>query len=411
MATQPDYKPAPRHNDITAPRSGFPLPHTHCDGSLIFSPLYSPAVGEVEELDYLGHRAALPLMGSFVPWLYYSFYCSPQPRLVYLVIVCVLGITAILVSQWNPSSPSPDVGPDPSVTRALVGLVRTAIGPEDGPAADIGVAIKRPLRPSQESRADSSPLCTGYSPESEWSEWSAWSPCTVSCKEGVQQRRRVCLGSKECHGEEKLQARSCIDQPCCAVDGGWSSWTPWGPCSVTCAVGGQERHRTCTQPQPLCGGRCHGEADQRQSCNTQQICPTHGAWAPWGEWGPCTSTCRPDGPGPVPSRSHRRTCSQPAPSVIPAGQSCPGLDVDSGPCPSLPFCPVAGSWGAWSPPTPCPVTCGVGRLERHRACDSPSPRHNGHPCPGSTHDHDLCNTGQPCPVDGVWSVWGEGELL
>lgn len=50
-------------------------------------------------LDYSG--IALLIMGSFVPWLYYSFYCSPQPRLIYLSIVCVLGIAAIVVAQWD----------------------------------------------------------------------------------------------------------------------------------------------------------------------------------------------------------------------------------------------------------------------------------------------------------------------
>lgn len=40
-------------------------------------------------------------MGSFVPWLYYSFYCSPQPRLIYLSVVCVLGVAAIIVAQWD----------------------------------------------------------------------------------------------------------------------------------------------------------------------------------------------------------------------------------------------------------------------------------------------------------------------
>ncbi|XP_053562885.1 adiponectin receptor protein 1 isoform X2 [Bombina bombina] len=51
------------------------------------------------KLDYSG--IALLIMGSFVPWLYYSFYCSPQPRLIYLSIVCVLGISAIVVAQWD----------------------------------------------------------------------------------------------------------------------------------------------------------------------------------------------------------------------------------------------------------------------------------------------------------------------
>ncbi|CAM9997698.1 unnamed protein product [Lampetra planeri] len=51
------------------------------------------------KLDYSG--IALLIMGSFVPWLYYSFYCNPQPRLIYLVTICVLGIAAIVVSQWE----------------------------------------------------------------------------------------------------------------------------------------------------------------------------------------------------------------------------------------------------------------------------------------------------------------------
>ncbi|XP_038237272.1 adiponectin receptor protein 2-like [Dermochelys coriacea] len=51
------------------------------------------------KLDYSG--ITLLIVGSFVPWLYYSFYCSPQPQLIYLIIVCVLGVTAITVSQWD----------------------------------------------------------------------------------------------------------------------------------------------------------------------------------------------------------------------------------------------------------------------------------------------------------------------
>lgn len=40
-------------------------------------------------------------MGSFVPWLYYSFYCSPQPCFIYLIVVCTLGLAAITVSQCD----------------------------------------------------------------------------------------------------------------------------------------------------------------------------------------------------------------------------------------------------------------------------------------------------------------------
>ncbi|KAM7159164.1 LOW QUALITY PROTEIN: adiponectin receptor protein 1-like [Molossus nigricans] len=48
---------------------------------------------------------ALLILGSFVPWLYYSFYRSPQPRLIYLSIICVLGISAIIVAQWDGFAP------------------------------------------------------------------------------------------------------------------------------------------------------------------------------------------------------------------------------------------------------------------------------------------------------------------
>jgi len=53
----------------------------------------------VSRLDYSG--IAFLIMGSFVPWLYYSFYCSPQPCFIYLIVVCILGLSAITVSQCD----------------------------------------------------------------------------------------------------------------------------------------------------------------------------------------------------------------------------------------------------------------------------------------------------------------------
>lgn len=50
-------------------------------------------------LDYCG--IALLIMGSFVPWLYYGFYCDFQPKLIYLTAVVLLGITTIVVSLWE----------------------------------------------------------------------------------------------------------------------------------------------------------------------------------------------------------------------------------------------------------------------------------------------------------------------
>ena len=40
-------------------------------------------------------------MGSFVPWLYYAFYCESIPKVVYLVFIAILGISCIVVSLWD----------------------------------------------------------------------------------------------------------------------------------------------------------------------------------------------------------------------------------------------------------------------------------------------------------------------
>ena len=38
------------------------------------------------------------------------------------------------------------------------------------------------------------------------------------------------------------------------MDGGWSNWTPYGTCSVTCGSGTQTRDRKCDNPTPSGGG-------------------------------------------------------------------------------------------------------------------------------------------------------------
>lgn len=40
-------------------------------------------------------------MGSFVPWLYYGFYCHYEHKLIYLSVVVVLGIVSIIVSLYD----------------------------------------------------------------------------------------------------------------------------------------------------------------------------------------------------------------------------------------------------------------------------------------------------------------------
>lgn len=61
---------------------------------------HSEFVGKLfSKLDYCG--IAFLIMGSFVPWLYYGFYCETLPKVIYLSVTTVLGTGAIVVSLWD----------------------------------------------------------------------------------------------------------------------------------------------------------------------------------------------------------------------------------------------------------------------------------------------------------------------
>ncbi|XP_007537418.1 properdin [Erinaceus europaeus] len=244
-----------------------------------------------------------------------------------------------------------------------------------------------------------------------WSPWSVWAPCSMTCTVGSQLRHRRCIGhggqcpEKAEPGDLEWQLQACQAQPCCPVMGGWSNWGPWEPCSVTCAKGTQTRRRLCNHPSPKCGGHCLGEAQESQACDTQQVCPIHGAWASWGPWGICSGTCQ-GGPN-APMERRNRVCSAPPPSVQPPGRPCPGAPYEQRGCSGLPPCPVAGGWGPWGQVSPCSVTCGLGQTLEKRKCDRPVPQHGGPPCAGDASRTYICNTAVPCPVDGEWGLWGE----
>ena len=58
------------------------------------------------------------------------------------------------------------------------------------------------------------------------------------------------------------------------VDGGWTDWTSWSTCPVTCYGGMQNRTRSCTNPAPDHGGvDCAGIDHECQECNTD-YCPS-----------------------------------------------------------------------------------------------------------------------------------------
>lgn len=254
-------------------------------------------------------------------------------------------------------------------------------------------------------KANEGAPCVACRP-AKWSQWSEWSGCTVSCLEGVQERRRICIGQGDCEGSS-VEVQSCSLQDCCPQAGGWSQWSQWSQCSVTCKVGQKQRTRECNNPPPSCGGNCIGPRIETETCDTQQICPTHGSWGNWGGWNQCSSSCAKEGSGSLPVQARFRECNDPSPSTNPPGRPCEGNRQDTRDCQGLPFCPVDGAWGAWQDNSVCSVTCGVGRIGQKRVCNNPAPRHGGKNCVGPSVRQRICNTKKPCPTDGHWSQWTE----
>ncbi|CAG5863670.1 unnamed protein product [Menidia menidia] len=232
-----------------------------------------------------------------------------------------------------------------------------------------------------------------------YSEWTEWSPCSVSCGAGVQKRLRECNnplpanGGRHCSGSD-TERRSCLAKPC-PVDGHWSEWSPWEECSRTCDQGNRTRTRTCSNPPAQNGGRtCEGKAVEVIMCSVRP-CPLAGNWGSWLQWSPCSETC---GKG---MQSRIRLCNNPPPAFD--GPQCEGTDTQSQICKERP-CPVDGKWSSWMNWGACTVSCGGGTRQRARLCASPAPQHGGRKCEGNDVLVDFCNN-DPCPVHGNWGPW------
>ncbi|CAD5227276.1 unnamed protein product [Bursaphelenchus xylophilus] len=61
---------------------------------------HSQGVGKLfSKLDYSG--ITMLIVGSFVPWIYYSFYCRTIPKVIYIGMIVILGTAALVVSLWD----------------------------------------------------------------------------------------------------------------------------------------------------------------------------------------------------------------------------------------------------------------------------------------------------------------------
>ncbi|GFU99567.1 hemicentin-1 [Trichonephila clavipes] len=245
--------------------------------------------------------------------------------------------------------------------------------------------------------------------EATWTPWSEWSPCSVSCAVGFRKRTRACIPSTK-PGSPWCQGQYSETEPCdtsfeCPVHGGWSEWGKWEGCTATCGQGTTRRYRSCSNPIPLNGGRpCVGVPAESQSCVAIKACPRDGGWSSWSQWSPCTVTCGIEG-----SNLRYRSCNNPPPAA--EGKPCEGTSQERKECDLQPLCPVNGQWSEWSDWSECSVTCGKGDRMRRRACDNPRPEHGGQDCnrkeAGEVQIHSCSAKTEHCPVDGRWSEWSD----
>lgn len=127
-----------------------------------------------------------------------------------------------------------------------------------------------------------------------------------------------------------------------AAPSGWTLWSPWSDCPVSCGGGHQVRTRTCMVSVPQRSEPpCLGSDTETQYCGQQPCLPLLDVCS-WGPWGPCSHTC---GPG-LTSRSGSCSCL-----LAKADSMCNGtvthLETQAcypGPCLGKP------AWEAKSPP-------------------------------------------------------------
>ncbi|XP_043327363.1 thrombospondin-1 isoform X1 [Cervus elaphus] len=225
-------------------------------------------------------------------------------------------------------------------------------------------------------------------------EWTVDSCTECRCQNSVTICKKVSCPIMPCSNATVPDGECC---PRCwpasdSADDGWSPWSEWTSCSVTCGNGIQQRGRSCDS----LNNRCEGSSVQTRTCHIQECdkrFKQDGGWSHWSPWSSCSVTC---GDGVI---TRIRLCNSPSPQMN--GKPCEGKARETKAC-QKDACPINGGWGPWSPWDICSVTCGGGVQKRSRLCNNPTPQFGGKDCIGDVTENQICNK-QDCPIDGCLS--------